>query len=190
VSIPASSASALSSGSPPIADQTLEPAWVRKGSVSTQKAYETALAFEQMLVEQLSQSLTASSGLGGESGQEGESSEGSSGGAGANGPLSSMLPQALTSGVMSAGGLGLAAQMTRQLAGAAASATGAVAGVDGTTGGTSASTGTSAPASASSGTSIGGTSAPASVSGGASAGDTNAPAPTSGSVLAAGGTSA
>ena len=95
-----------------------------------------------MLVEELSQSLTASSGLGGESGAEGESSEGSSGSGGASGPLSSMLPQALTSGVMSAGGLGLAAQMTRQLAGAAAQGAGEV-GVR--TGGTSASTGASAP---------------------------------------------
>ncbi|MGA9875585.1 MAG: hypothetical protein WBQ21_07240, partial [Solirubrobacteraceae bacterium] len=97
---------------------TGEPAWVRHGSASTQKSYQTALAFEQMLVEQLSQSLTATSGLGGESGQEGEASgeEGSSGNA--SSPLSSMLPHALTSGVMNAGGLGLAAQMTRQLEGA------------------------------------------------------------------------
>jgi len=103
------------SGNLPPVNQALEPAWVRHGSASTQKAYQTALAFEEMLVEQLSKSMTATSGLGGESSQEGESSgeEGSSG-MGAS-PLSAMLPQALTSGVMSAGGLGLAAQMTRQL---------------------------------------------------------------------------
>jgi Rod binding domain-containing protein len=126
----------------PAVNQTLEPAWVRKGSAATQKAYETALAFEQMLVEELSQSLTASSGLGGESGAEGESSESSSSSGGASGPLSSMLPQALTNGVMSAGGLGLAAQMTRQLAGTGTQGTG---GGGATTGGTSASTGTSTP---------------------------------------------
>jgi Rod binding domain-containing protein len=144
--------SALPAGAQPIVNQTLpltgtpsgaqagEPAWVRKGSASTQKAYETALAFEQMLVEELSRSLTASSGLGGE---EGESAEGSAGGAGASGPLSSMLPQALTSGVMSAGGLGLAAQMTRSLAGQGApEATGEAGGA---TGGASASTGTGTP---------------------------------------------
>lgn len=124
MSVPLSSGSPLPPGGP-VVNQTLEPAWVRHGTASTQKAYETALAFEQMLVEELSQSLTASSGLDGESGAEGESSEaGASGGGGASGPLSSMLPQALTSGVMSAGGLGLAAQMTRQLAGAAAGDTG------------------------------------------------------------------
>jgi Rod binding domain-containing protein len=140
VSVPVSSGSPLPSSGLPTVNQTLEPAWVRKGSASTQKAYETALAFEQMLVEKLSQSLTASSGLGGEAGEEGESSEGSSGSGGASGPLSSMLPQALTSGVMSAGGLGLAAQMTRQLAGAAAQ--GSAGEIGPTTGGASASTGT------------------------------------------------
>jgi Rod binding domain-containing protein len=143
MSAPLSSGSPLSATDAPVVSQTLEPAWVRKGSASTQKAYETALAFEQMLVEQLSQSLTASSGLGGESSAEGgESSEGSAGSSSASGPLSSMLPQALTSGVMSAGGLGLAAQMTRQLAGAAAQSAGE--GVA-TTGGTSAITGASTP---------------------------------------------
>ncbi len=142
MSFPLSSGSPLSSSGLSTVNQTLEPAWVRKGSAATQKAYETALAFEQMLVEELSQSLTATSGLDGASGQEGESSEGSAGGSGASGPLSSMLPQALTSGVMSAGGLGLAAQMTRQLAGAGAHGLG---GVGATTGGTSASTGASTP---------------------------------------------
>ena len=81
----------------PVVNQALEPEWVRHGSAATQKAYETALSFEQTLVEQLSQSLTATSGLGGESSQEGESGseEGGSAAAGANSQLSSMLPQAL-----------------------------------------------------------------------------------------------
>jgi Rod binding domain-containing protein len=107
----------------PVVNKALEPEWVRRGSASTQKAYETALTFEQSLVEQLSQSLTAASGVGGE-GQEGESSEegGSSGTAAGTGELASMLPQALTGGIMSAGGLGMAAQMTHQLAGAQATA--------------------------------------------------------------------
>lgn len=116
MSLPVSSSSPLPASGLPVVNQTLEPAWVRHGSQATQKAYQSALAFEEMLVEQLSKSLTATSGLGGESGQEGESSsEGSSSGMGA---LSSMLPQALTSGVMNAGGLGLAAQLTRNLQGA------------------------------------------------------------------------
>ncbi len=99
--------------------QALEPDWVRRGDASTQKAYQTALAFEQTLVEQLSKSLTASSGLEGESSQEGEpgSEDGSSSAGGSSGELSTLLPQALSSGVMHAGGLGLAAQLTQELAG-------------------------------------------------------------------------
>ncbi len=113
------SANASASAGLPVVNQATEPEWVRHGSTATQKAYESALTFEQALVEQLSQSLTATSGLEGES-SEGESSSGeggsSAGGAG-DSQLSSMLPQALTSGVMNGGGLGLAAQLTRELAG-------------------------------------------------------------------------
>jgi Rod binding domain-containing protein len=123
MSLPATTGSA---GLPPV-NQALEPAWVRHGSAATQKAYESALAFEQTLVEQLSQSLTSASGLGGESSQEGESGseegDASGGGAGES-QISSSLPQALTASVMHGGGLGLAAQLTRQFdaAGAAAQA--------------------------------------------------------------------
>ncbi|MGO9759847.1 MAG: hypothetical protein ACLP1Q_01115 [Solirubrobacteraceae bacterium] len=105
----------------PAVNQALEPAWVRHGSASTQKAYETALSFEQTLVEQLSQSLASTSGLGGGSSQGGESGSeegGPSSGDASDSQLSSMLPQALTAGIMNAGGLGMAAQMTRELAGA------------------------------------------------------------------------
>jgi hypothetical protein len=102
----------------PVVDQALEPEWVRHGPASTQKAYESALSFEETLVEQLSRSLTATSGLDGESSQEGQSASGEGGSSGANsGELSSLLPQALTNGVMNAGGLGLAAQITRELEG-------------------------------------------------------------------------
>jgi Rod binding domain-containing protein len=102
----------------PAVNQALEPAWVRHGSASTQKTYETALAFEEMLVQQLSQSLAATSGLEGGSSQEGEAGS-EAGGSSSSGTsqLSSLLPQALSNGVMSAGGLGLAAQLTRDLQG-------------------------------------------------------------------------
>jgi Rod binding domain-containing protein len=100
----------------PVVNQALEPSWVRNGSASTQKAYDAALSFEQTLVEQLARSLTATSGLDGESSQEGET--GSEEGANSD-QLSSLLPQALSSGVMNAGGLGLAAQLTRDLQGTA-----------------------------------------------------------------------
>ena len=123
MSLPATTGS---TGLPPV-NHALEPAWVRHGSPATQKAYESALAFEQTLVEQLSQSLTSASGLGGEGSQVGESGSEESGSseAGASDPqISSTLPQALTASVMHGGGLGLAAQLTHQLdaAGAAAQA--------------------------------------------------------------------
>jgi Rod binding domain-containing protein len=126
----------------PVVNQALEPAWVRHGSPSTQKAYQSALSFEQTLVEQLSKSLAATSGLGGEeSSGEGESSE--EGGA-SSGELSSMLPQALSSSVMSAGGLGLAAELTRGLESAESAQTGASA-TTGTTASTQVGTSGGAP---------------------------------------------
>ncbi len=109
----------------PTVNQALEPEWVRRGSPATQKAYQSALAFEQTFVEQLSKSLADTSGLAGESSPGGESGseEGGSLGTGAgNSQLSSMLPQALTASVMDAGGLGMAAQMTRSLEGAPSAA--------------------------------------------------------------------
>jgi Rod binding domain-containing protein len=101
----------------PAVNQALEPEWVRRGSAATQQAYASALAFEETLVEQLSQSLASTSGLDGESGEGGSGSEaGGSEGAGASSsPISSMLPQALAAGVMQGGGLGLAAQLTHDL---------------------------------------------------------------------------
>jgi Rod binding domain-containing protein len=131
-----------SSTGAPVVDQALEPASVRHGSAAVQKAYQTALAFEQVLVEQLSKSLSASSGLGGEeAAQEGESGA-EEGGSSASG-LSSMLPQALSSGVMHAGGLGLAAQLVQQ---AQASEGGARAGSGGASVGGAGVGGASAPA--------------------------------------------
>jgi Rod binding domain-containing protein len=87
----------------PVINQAAEPASVRSGGPATQKAYTSALDFESMLVQQLSQSLTESSeSVEPESENEGEA---------ANPELSSMLPQALTEGVMHDGGLGLAQQL-------------------------------------------------------------------------------
>jgi Rod binding domain-containing protein len=121
MSIQPTSNAATAAGLPAV-NQALEPEWVRRGSAATQRAYDSALAFEQTLVEQLSKSMADASGLGGESSSEGEAGAeegGSSTGGAGNSQLSSMLPQALSASVMNAGGLGMAAQMTRQLEGAA-----------------------------------------------------------------------
>jgi Rod binding domain-containing protein len=130
VSTPLESASSLQASSGlPLANQALEPAAVRNGSAATKKAYEAALDFEQMLVQQLSQSMLATSGLEG-SGEGGSEAEGSSSSSssessageslpgfagGGNSELSSLLPQSLTEGVMSQGGLGIAQQLMTQL---------------------------------------------------------------------------
>jgi hypothetical protein len=122
MSIPITAATTGSSAAPgssglPVVNQTFEPEWVRHGSAATQKAYESALSFEETLVEQLSQTLAGSSKLGGESSQEGEAASSEGGSSSGASQLSTMLPQALTASVMNAGGLGLAAQMTRDLEG-------------------------------------------------------------------------
>jgi Rod binding domain-containing protein len=95
----------------PVTNQATMPEWVRKGSPELQQDYALGLQFEQMLTEQLSGALTASAGLNGEGSEE----EGGGSQAG-NGMLSSMLPGALAGGVAQAGGLGLAAELARQMA--------------------------------------------------------------------------
>ncbi len=110
-------APAIGSSGLPVVNQASEPAWVRHGSAATQQDYATALGFERVLVEQLTKSLSATTGLGGES-SEGGSEGGSASSAASSGELSAMLPQALSSGVMNAGGLGLAAQLTKEMQGA------------------------------------------------------------------------
>jgi Rod binding domain-containing protein len=101
------------SGSLPPVDPALEPASIRKGGQAAQRAYTVGLAFEQMLVNQLSQELSSTAG---------DSGDGSSDGTGglmgsdpASATYAQMLPQALSSGVMSAGGLGVAAQIAGAL---------------------------------------------------------------------------
>lgn len=91
------------------------PAWVRNGSAAVQKDYALGLQFERMLANQLASSMTASAGLGEQQGSsdEGEGSAGALGG-GAGGPFSTMLTGALAEGV-SGGGLGLAAEIARDL---------------------------------------------------------------------------
>ncbi|HXD55651.1 MAG TPA: hypothetical protein VN618_12905 [Solirubrobacteraceae bacterium] len=89
------------------------PAWVRNGSAAVQKDYALGLQFERMLANQLASSMTASAGLGEQQGSEEEGSAGGLGG-GAGGPFSTMLSGALAEGV-AGGGLGLAAEIARDL---------------------------------------------------------------------------
>lgn len=80
---------------PPI-DSTLLPADIRSGPQERKDAYAAALGFEQLLVRQLTESMASSSrsAMGGDS------------------PYASLMPQAMADGLMDAGGLGLARQLT------------------------------------------------------------------------------
>jgi Rod binding domain-containing protein len=104
---------------PPI-DQALVPASVRNGDPAAQQAYQAGLGFEQILVQQLAQEMastaTGSSDGSGADGTDGstDGTDGTSGLMGsdpANSMYAQLLPTALSSGIMSAGGMGIAQQL-------------------------------------------------------------------------------
>jgi Rod binding domain-containing protein len=112
-------APALSSaGTAPI-NPALEPASVRNGPPAAKQAYQVALSFEQLLVSQLTQelakSVTGSSDASSSDGSSSDASSSTASGLMGSDPTSSayasMLPQALTTSIMSAGGLGIAQQV-------------------------------------------------------------------------------
>ena len=117
----------FSSGLPPI-DASLLPADVRNGSPARRGAYEAGLNFEQLLVQQLSQSLVDSANDGTGDDGSGDGSDSTGGALGGNSPYASLLPDALTSGVMQSGGLGLAQQIADAIQPAAPATTGDAAG--------------------------------------------------------------
>lgn len=77
-------------------DASLLPADIRQGSQTRRETYTASLGFEQMLVQQLTESLSSSAreAMGGDS------------------PYASLMPTAMADGIMDAGGLGLARQLT------------------------------------------------------------------------------
>jgi Rod binding domain-containing protein len=101
---------------PPI-DQALVPASVRNGDPAAQQAYQAGLGFEQILVQQLAQEMTSTAG--GSDGSDGSDSTDSTSGLMGSDPANSMyaqlLPTALSSGIMSAGGMGIAQQLAAGL---------------------------------------------------------------------------
>jgi len=150
----------FTSGLPPI-DRSQLPADVRDAAPARKQAYEAGLGFEQLLVQQLSQSLVDSTD--GTSSADGSASDGtdstdstnSTGGLGGGSPYASLLPDALTSGVMDVGGLGLARQLMDAIA-PAVSATPA----PGTPGSSATSPSPTAPVTSSTGSAAGGASMP------------------------------
>src|SRR5271170_5476152 len=101
----------------PAIDPATEPANIRNGGAKAQDAYATAMQFEQVLVNQLTQQLASSANLDGsddssdssdDSGDDSGSSSSSSllGSGPAASEYQQLLPGALTSSIMGSGGLG------------------------------------------------------------------------------------
>jgi hypothetical protein len=99
---------------PPVVGEAGAPASVRNGSASVKQAYAAARSFEAVLLQQLTSSLAAGSGMSGEGESEGsseESSLGGSSGEASGGMLASTMPSTLAETLMRSGGLGIAAQL-------------------------------------------------------------------------------
>lgn len=120
--LPTTSAS-MPAGSLPLIDPANEPAAVRNGGQKAKDAYQTGLAFENVLVNELAQQLSATvpgldgsdDGLGGTGGSSGAGRTGGVGGGGGLGAYSSLLPQTLSTSIMSGGGTGIAMQIAKAI---------------------------------------------------------------------------
>jgi Rod binding domain-containing protein len=84
------------------------PADVRNGGKEAKDAYTAALGFEQMLVKQLTKSLTDSTafGAGGEDGEDGSGSPAA---------YKEMIADGIANAITQAGGIGLADDLYRQV---------------------------------------------------------------------------
>jgi hypothetical protein len=100
-------------GLPTVSDALL-PADVRSGSQSQKDSYKTAMGFEQMLVGQLVQTMVGSDAAAGATGSGDDDSADTALDTSdpmTSGPFSGQMQDALSSALMSAGGLGLAGQI-------------------------------------------------------------------------------
>jgi Rod binding domain-containing protein len=115
------SLSSLSSVLPPV-NPAQEPADIRNGNAQAKQAYQEALGFEDILVQQLTQELSSTvSSPSDDSSDSSDSddSDDSSGGILGSDPstsgFASMIPQALTDSIMSNGGIGIANELVQSL---------------------------------------------------------------------------
>ena len=104
---------------PPI-DSALLPADIRNGNAQAKNAYQEALGFEDILVQQLTQQMADTvTSPGSDSTDSGGSSDSSSGGILGSDPstsaFASMIPTALTQSIMSSGGVGIADSLARAI---------------------------------------------------------------------------
>ncbi len=90
------------------------PANIRNGNAAAQRAYSEGLAFEQILVNQLTTQLASSMDQSSGTGSGAGGASGSQSGAGGS-PYAALFPQALTSSIMSGGGLGIAESFARSI---------------------------------------------------------------------------
>jgi Rod binding domain-containing protein len=94
-------------GLPPI-DAALLPPDVRKAGPKAEQAYQTALAFESVLTQQLTQSLASTVSDTGDDEDAGDAS---------TSLTATLIPDALSQGLSASGGLGLARQLYEALGG-------------------------------------------------------------------------
>jgi Rod binding domain-containing protein len=105
----------LSSSLSPIG-QANEPAAIRNGDADAKKAYQTGLSFEQLLVNQLTQELASTAtDSSGDGSSDSSGASGLMGGDAASSAYANMLPQSLTSSIMSGGGTGIAMQIAKSI---------------------------------------------------------------------------
>jgi hypothetical protein len=114
-----SATTSLPANTLPLMDPANEPASIRNGDQKAKNAYQTGMAFENVLVNELAQQMTATvpgldgsdDGLGGTTDSGDSGSTGGVGGGGL-GAYASLLPQTLAN---SGGGTGIAMEIAKSI---------------------------------------------------------------------------
>ena len=114
----------LTSATLPPVSQALQPADIRNGNAQAKQAYQEALGFEDVLMQELTQELAStvsspsddsSDGSGGSDDSGDDSSGGILGSDASTSGFASMIPTALTQSLMSSGGAGIADQLAKAI---------------------------------------------------------------------------
>jgi Rod binding domain-containing protein len=114
----------LTSASLPPVSQALQPADIRNGNTQAKQAYQEALGFEDILMQELTQELAStvsspsddsSDGSDGSDDSSDDSSGGILGSDASTSGFASMIPTALTQSLMSSGGVGIADQLAKAI---------------------------------------------------------------------------
>ena len=117
-----SATTSLPASTLPLMDPANEPASIRNGDQKAKNAYQTGMAFENVLVNELAQQMTATvpgldgsdDGLGGTTDSGDSGSTGGVGGGGL-GAYASLLPQTLANSIASGGGTGIAMEIAKSI---------------------------------------------------------------------------